>query len=284
MDYKADEFRNVAKANKSDLMKKTVYLPIGNNNYQFKIAGIGPSAIKLEGYFRYTEIIKKVLEGIDDGLEYLIEQIIIDPNMKKEPTLDSSSELRARASANKQALRRMSIESFVGIKKYEFRLAGIGGRAIKLEVYVTYEDIAKELNNGSTINLEFILKEILVGNKVDYSIFEDIDIEDYQYDDDDDEDEDEISEDISVKIDKLSSSESEELISQIEGIQRLIFDSIDDIDNDVFTVKDVLEQDRIKSYAVQGKSFEPIIVKNIDELIDLGVIAKGNNNDYYKLW
>lgn len=283
MGYTAEEFRNVATVNRSNLMKKLVYIPIGNNNYQFRIAGIGPSAIKLENYFRYTEIIKKVQEGIDDGLEYLIEQIIIDPNMKKVPMLDSSSELRARASANKQALRRMSIESFVGVKNYEFRLAGIGGRAIKLEIYVAYEDIAKELNEGNKINLEFILKEILVGNKVDYGIFEDIDPKDYliPQNEDTDDAEDEIEE---IVINKLSSEESEMIISKIEGIQKLIFDSIDDIDSDVFVVEDVLDQDRLKSYAVQGKSLEPLVIKNIDEFVELGIIITDDNNNYYKLW
>ena len=279
MGYTADEFRNVATANKSDLMKKTVFIPIKNNNYQFKIAGIGPSAIKLENYFRYSEIIKKVLEGVDDGLEYLIEQIIIDPKMEKVPTLDSSAELRARANANKQALRRMTIESFIGIKNYEFRLAGIGRSAVKLEIYVSYEDISKELNEGNEVNLEYIMKQTLVGNKVDYSIFEDIDIN--HVGSQNDESKDEIEE---IIINKLSSDESENIISKIEGIQRLIFDSIDDIDSDVFTVEDVLNQDRIKSYAVQGKSFEPIIIKNIDELIDLGIITEGNDNNYFKLW
>ena len=281
MEYAADEFRNVATVNKSNLRNKTVFVPIGNNNYQFKIAGIGPSAIKLENYFRYSEIIKKVQEGIDDGLEYLIEQIVIDPNMVKVPMLDSSTELRARALANKQALRKMTIESFIGIKNYEFRLAGIGRSAIKLEIYVSYEDIAKELNDGNEITLEYILKEILVGNKVDYSIFEDIDVKNRLSSQIDNDSKDEIEE---IIIDKLSSEKSEKIISKIEGIQRLIFDSIDDIDSDIFTVDDVLDQDRIKSYAVQGKSFEPIILKNIDELIDLGIITEGNDNNYYKLW
>lgn len=280
MGYTADEFRNVAAANKSDLRNKTVLIPIGNNRYQFKIAGVGPTAIKLECYFRYSDVINKVQDGVDDGLEYLIEQIIIDPNMKKIPTLDSSAELRARASANKQALKRMSIESFIGTKNYEFRLAGIGGRAIKLENYVVYEDIAKELNGGNEVNLEFIIKEILVGNDVDYTIFEDIDIINNQNSQSNDS-KDEI---IEINIDKLSSDESEKIISKIDGIQRLIFDSIDDIGSDMFTVADVLEQDRIKSYAVQGKSFEPIIINNINELIDLGIITAGNDNNYYKLW
>ena len=173
----------------------------------------------------------------------------------------------------------MTIESFIGIKNYEFRLAGIGRSAVKLEIYVSYEDIAKELNEGNEVNLEYILKQILVGNKVDYSIFEDIDINHLGSQTDDSNDEIE-----EIIINKLSSDESEMIISKIEGIQRLIFDSIDDIDSDVFTVEDVLNQDRIKSYAVQGKSFEPIIVKNIDELIDLGIITEGNDNNYYKLW
>lgn len=283
MDYKADEFRNVAMLNKTDLRKKTVILPIGENQYQFKISGIGGKTIKLEKFFYYSEIIKAVQNGIDDGLEYLIEQVIIDPKKEKKPTLDNSSELKLRASANKQALKRMSVEAFVGTKKYEFRIGGIGGRAIKLEIYIGYVDIANELNKGNTINIEFILKEILVGNSVDYTIFEDIYIEDYQIDEEDVEEE-ELEKEKPITLDKLSSDESEELISKIKGVQRLIFDSIDDIDSDVFTIDDVLEQDRIKYYAVQGKSFEPIIIENINELITLGIITNGNNNDYYKLW
>ena len=56
------------------------------------------------------------------------------------------------------------------------------------------------------------------------------------------------------------------------------------MDSDVFAVADVLEQDLIKSYAVQGKSFEPIIIKNINEFIDLGIIMTQDNEYYYKLW
>ena len=165
MDYKADEFRNVALLNKPDLRKKTVIIPIADNNYQFKISGIGQKAIKLEKYFYYSEIIDAVQEGIDDGLEFLIEQIIIDPKKEKRPNLDSSSELKLRANANKQALKRMTVEEFVGTKKYEFRIAGIGGRSIKLEIYVGYEDIAKELNDGNTINELFEeLSELLYKN------------------------------------------------------------------------------------------------------------------------
>ena len=119
-------------------------------------------------------------------------------------------------------------------------------------------------------------------NEVDYSIFEDIDPEDYM--------EDAVSEteehddEKPIVIDKLSSDESEEIISKIKGVQKLIFDSIDEIDSDIFTVKDVLEQDLIKSYEAQGQSMKPIVIKNIEELIDLGIIATGDNDNYYKLW
>lgn len=284
MPYKANEFKNVAFVNKKDLMKKTVIIPIGDNDYKFKISGLGQKAIKLENYFYYGEIIKKVQNGVDDGLEYLIEQLVIDPtNKEKIPNLESSQELKLRASANKQSLRRMSVEAFVGEKEYEFRIAGIGGRSIKVDIYVGYDDIANELNAGNEINLEFILKEILVGNDVDYSVFDDVEqIKPLKSVKKSNDEPSEVKKEI--KIEKLSSKKSKEIISKIEGIQKLIFDSIDDVDSDVFTIEDVLEQDRIKSYAVQGKSFEPIIVKNLGELIDLGIIAKGDNENYYKLW
>lgn len=281
MDYNANELKNVAMVNKPDLRKKTVIIPIADNKYQFKISGIGRMAIKMESYFNYSQIVKNVQNGIDDGLEYLIEQIIIDPNMNKVPMLDSSTELRERAFANKQALKRMSIESYVGTKNYEFRIAGIGGRAIKLEIYVGYEDIANELNNGNDITLEFILKELLVGNQVDYTIFEDVDIEDRIMDDSFEEEE---SIDEEIILEKLDPNESDKIISKIEGISKLIFDAIDGIDSDIFRVKDILEQDLIKSYEVRGQSFEPIVVKTLGEFIDLGIVSEGNNENYYKLW
>lgn len=282
MEYNANEFRNVAMANKSKLRNKTVIIPIGENKYQFKISGVGQMAIKMESYFNYSHIVSNVQRGVDDGLEYLLEQIVIDPNMQKAPMLDSSMELRERAFANKQALRRMSIEAYVGTKNYEFRIAGIGGRAIKVEIYVGYEDIATELNNGNDITLEFILKEILVDNKVDYSSFEDIDINDYILVETEDEKMDLTEE--TIVINKLAPDESSEIISKIEGISKLIFDAIDGIDSDIFKVDNVLEQDLIKSYEVRGQSFEPIIIKTLDEFIDLGIVSRGDNEDYYKLW
>ena len=281
MGYTADEFRNVAMVNKSNLRKKTVIIPIGDNRYQFKISGVGQMAIKLENYFNYSQIISTVQNGVDDGLEYLLEQIIIDPNMNKIPVLESSAELRERAFANKQALKRMSVESFVGTKNYEFRIAGIGGRAIKLEIYVGYEDIAIELNNGNDVTLEFILKEILVDNPVDYSVFEGVGPDDYIIDEHFI-DEEPIEEEI--HLDKLDPSESAKIISNIEGIPKLIFDAIDGIESDVFNVKDVLSQDLIKSYEVRGQSFEPLVVKTLGEFIDLGIVSEGTDENYYKLW
>lgn len=282
MEYNANEFRNVAMVNKPKLKKKTVIVPIGENRYQFKISGVGQMAIKMESYFNYSQIVSNVQKGVDDGLEYLLEQIVIDPNMQKVPMLDSSMELKERAFANKQALRRMSIEAYVGTKNYEFRIAGIGGRAIKVEIYVGYEDIANELNKGNDITLEFILKEILVDNQVDYTIFEDVEINDHIFVEDEDE-EMNLTEEISV-INKLDSDVSSKIISKIEGIPKLIFDAIDRIDSDIFNVNNVLEQDLIKSYEVRGQSFEPIIIKTLDEFIVLGIVSRGNDENYYKLW
>lgn len=278
MSYKSDELRNLAILKKSELRNTFFKIPVGENFYSFKISGIGKMTIKLEKFFYYSEIIKAVQDGVDDGLEYLIEQIIIDPNKNKKPALDSSAELRERASANKNALKQMHINPIIGIKEYEFRIAGIGGKSIKIEFYMNYEDMASVLNEGHEASLEFILKEILVDNEVDYSIFEDLEELDEINADDDNADED-----ISINIEKLPEGECVELISKLEGLQKLTFDAIDSIDSDVFTVDDVLEQDLIKSYAVQGKSFVKIISKNIGELINLGLV-RDEDGKYYKLW
>ena len=101
MSYKGEEIKNLALLNKKKLINKFFKVPSGGEEYKFKISGIGSRFIKIEKFFYYNEIIKKVLDGNEYSLEFAIEQIIIDPNKKKKPVLESKDELRERALANK---------------------------------------------------------------------------------------------------------------------------------------------------------------------------------------
>ncbi len=71
-----DDLKNKAMANKFGLRKKFVNIPIGQDEYQFRISGIGSKAVKIEKYIKYDEIIEAISQGNDDGLEYMIKMII----------------------------------------------------------------------------------------------------------------------------------------------------------------------------------------------------------------
>ena len=72
----ADDLKDKAMANKMGLRKKFVNIPIGSEEYGFRISGIGAKAVKLEKYVKYDEIIEAISSGNDDGLESLIKVII----------------------------------------------------------------------------------------------------------------------------------------------------------------------------------------------------------------
>lgn len=72
----SDDLKEKAMANKMGLRKKFVKIPIGTEEYDFRISGIGAKAVKLEKYVKYDEIIEAVTNGNDEGLESLIKVII----------------------------------------------------------------------------------------------------------------------------------------------------------------------------------------------------------------
>lgn len=154
--FVANELKETANINKYKLRNSFLKIPVCGEDYSFKISGIGKRSIKLEKFFSYTEIIKVVNSGVK-GFEFLIEQLISDPNKKMLPILENAFELKERALANKQNLKKMFINVNIGSKEYDFRIAGVGAKSVKLEIYVGYEDISLELNSGNLISLEFLL-------------------------------------------------------------------------------------------------------------------------------
>ena len=74
----ADDLREKALEFKTGLKKQFVNIPIGDEEYGFRISGIGAKSVKLEKYVKYDEIFEAIDAGNDTGLESLIKQIIED--------------------------------------------------------------------------------------------------------------------------------------------------------------------------------------------------------------
>lgn len=288
MDYNADGLKQIALINKNKLKQKYFKIPIAATgiDYKFKISGVGARFIKMEKYFYYSEIIDAVSKGNELGFEFAIEQTIVDPSKKIKPVLDSSSELKERALANKSNLKNQYVNIFIGKKEYGFRIAGIGAKSIKIEIFVGYDDIVKELSSGNDISLEYILFELMMENEVDYSKFyQFFDEDELIYENDDENNEDNSVEEIDIStIEKLSSYDLEEKLLKLKGWQKLVFDAIDDIMDEVFTLELLLSQKRILAYQSQGEDFENKVLSNLNHLIDEGLVFKINKTTYIKLW
>lgn len=74
----AEDLKEKALENKAGLKKQFVNIPIGDEEYGFRISGIGVKSVKLEKYVKYDEIFEAIDAGNDTGLESIIKQIIED--------------------------------------------------------------------------------------------------------------------------------------------------------------------------------------------------------------
>ncbi|MBE6511271.1 MAG: hypothetical protein J6B73_02395 [Methanobrevibacter sp.] len=74
----AEDLKEKALENKAGLKKQYVNIPIGDEEYGFRISGIGAKSVKLEKYVKYDEIFEALEAGNDTGLESIIKQIIED--------------------------------------------------------------------------------------------------------------------------------------------------------------------------------------------------------------
>ena len=73
-----EALKEKALENKAGLKKQYVNIPIGDEEYGFRISGIGAKSVKLEKYVKYDEIFEAIEAGNDNGLESIIKQIIED--------------------------------------------------------------------------------------------------------------------------------------------------------------------------------------------------------------
>ena len=74
----ADDLKEKANEFKTGLKKQYVNIPIGDEEYGFRISGIGAKSVKIEKYIKYDEIYEAIESGNDNGLEAMIKQIIED--------------------------------------------------------------------------------------------------------------------------------------------------------------------------------------------------------------
>ena len=73
-----EALKEKAMENKDGLKKQYVNIQVGDEEYGFKISGIGAKSVKLEKFIKYDEIFEAIEAGNDNGLEALIKQIIED--------------------------------------------------------------------------------------------------------------------------------------------------------------------------------------------------------------
>jgi hypothetical protein len=74
----AEDLKEKALENKDGLKKQFVNIQIGDEEYGFRISGIGAKSVKLEKFVKYDEIFEAIEAGNNNGLESLIKQTIED--------------------------------------------------------------------------------------------------------------------------------------------------------------------------------------------------------------
>ncbi|MDL2271241.1 hypothetical protein LJC03_05500 [Methanobrevibacter sp. OttesenSCG-928-I08] len=72
----AEDLKNKAVDNKPGLRKQYVTMIFGDGDYDFRIAGIGEKAVKIEKFIKYDDIIDAINNGADNGLEAELMRII----------------------------------------------------------------------------------------------------------------------------------------------------------------------------------------------------------------
>ena len=64
----ADDLRDKANEFKTGLKKRFINIPIGDEEYGFRISGIGQKSVKLEKYVKFDEIFEAIESGKYDHI------------------------------------------------------------------------------------------------------------------------------------------------------------------------------------------------------------------------
>ena len=80
----AEDLKNKAIEYKADLKRQYVNIPIGDEEYGFRISGIGEKKKKIDKFVKYDDIFEAIESGNDNGLEAMIKQVIEDYDKEDE--------------------------------------------------------------------------------------------------------------------------------------------------------------------------------------------------------
>ncbi|MDD5959671.1 hypothetical protein [Methanobrevibacter wolinii] len=79
-----DELREKAMENKPELKRERIKIPIGDDEYEFNIAGVGEKSIILRKFVKYDDIMDAIEAGNDTGLEKIVLDFIDEFETKED--------------------------------------------------------------------------------------------------------------------------------------------------------------------------------------------------------
>ena len=83
---------------------------------------------------------------------------------------------------------------------------------------------------------------------------------------------------------KIDLKNVNEIISEIKGWEKIVFDAINDVESNVFSVNDLKSLDIFKMYQFEDESLESTIIENLNKLANLKLIRILGNNYYKKVF
>lgn len=83
-----EEFKNKAIENKKGLRKKWLTIPVGDEDQDFRLSGIGAKAIKIEKFVKYDDIMEAIEAGRTDGLEAMLMEIVEEYEPEEEEEIE----------------------------------------------------------------------------------------------------------------------------------------------------------------------------------------------------
>ena len=75
--------------------------------------------------------------------------------------IDNVEELKNKALDHKLGIKREKLNVTIGDSEENFRISGIGEKAVKIEKFIKYEDMIEDAELGRDANLKVSIKKII---------------------------------------------------------------------------------------------------------------------------
>jgi hypothetical protein len=75
--------------------------------------------------------------------------------------IDNIEELKNKAVEHKQEIKREGLNITIGDSEEDFRISGIGEKAVKIEKFIKYEDMIEAAELGRDDSLEVSIKKVI---------------------------------------------------------------------------------------------------------------------------